>query len=288
MTHVSLKISATSNKKTMIAFANAKINLGLYVTEKRTDGFHNIESIFLPISIADALEFIPSQNAGIDFQIVGIDVEGNPSENLCVKAYNLLHNDFELPGIKCCLLKNIPIGAGLGGGSSDGVQMIKMLNEHFELNLSKETLLFYAEKLGSDCPFFIRNEPAHVTGRGEIMKPINIDMRDAHVVLIYPEIHISTATAFGHITPKTVDFDLTKINELKREDWQKTIRNDFEEPMMKLHPVLGDIKNKLIEKGAFYASMSGSGSAVYGLFESDKNLERMFPDFYCRSAKVIC
>lgn len=271
----------------MIAFANAKINLGLYVTEKRADGFHNIESIFLPISISDAIEIIPSQSAGIDFQTVGIDIASSPSENLCVKAYDLLQKDFDLPGIKVCLLKNIPIGAGLGGGSSDGVQMIKMLNEHFVLQLPHDKLLAYAEQLGSDCPFFVRNQPAFVTGRGEIMEPCDVNLKDVHVVLIYPEINISTSKAFSIISATPADFNLRKTNDLDRKNWQKNIRNDFEAPMIATHPVIGEIKNKLINEGAFYASMSGSGSSVFGLFENEKNLEHHFKGHYCRSAVVM-
>ncbi len=271
----------------MISFANAKINLGLFITEKRSDGFHNLESIFLPVNVADALEIIPTDHDAFSFQSVGNEIAGNTDDNLCVKAYHLLKKDFDIPGIKSCLLKNIPIGAGLGGGSSDGVQMLKALNEVFELKISEEQLLEYASQLGSDCPFFVRNQPAFVSGRGDVMEQINIDLSGVHVVVVHPGVHVSTKDAYSMIKPSNPTFDLRTISTLARKDWQQKITNDFEAPMIAKFPVIGEIKNALIDNGAFYASMSGSGSAVYGFFEEEKQLQHLWPEFFYRNASIL-
>jgi 4-diphosphocytidyl-2-C-methyl-D-erythritol kinase len=255
----------------MISFANAKINLGLYVTEKRIDGFHNLESIFLPVSVSDVLEIIPDTTDACSFQTVGIEIDGNNEENLCVKA---------------CLLKNTPIGAGLGGGSSDGVQMLKALNEIFELKISEDRMLKYAAQLGSDCPFFVRNEPTFVTGRGDIMHPIQLNLKGTFVIIVHPGVHISTPIAYSLIVPTLPNFDLRNIHSLDKKNWQKVIRNDFEAPMIHKFPVIGEIKKQLLENGAFYSAMSGSGSAVYGLFDQEKDLRHLFPDFFYREAHI--
>lgn len=270
----------------MISFANAKINLGLFITEKRSDGFHNLESIFLPIPVADVLEIISTDDPSFSFQTVGTTIDGKSEENLCVKAYHLLKQDFNIPGFKSCLLKNIPIGAGLGGGSSDAVQMMKAIRDHFKLEISDELLLKYAAQLGSDCPFFVRNEPAFISGRGDIIEAMNIELKGIHLVVVHPGIHVSTQEAYAMIVPSTPAFDLRKIASLDRKEWQRFIRNDFEAPMISQFPIIGNIKKGLIEHGAFYASMSGSGSAVYGLFEEEKQLDHLWPEYFCRSASL--
>lgn len=271
----------------MISFANAKINLGLFITEKRSDGFHNLESIFLPVNVADVLEIIPTNNEAFSFQTVGIEIDGDTNDNLCVKAYHLLKKDFDIPGFKSCLLKNIPIGAGLGGGSSDGVKMMKALNELFELKISETKLLNYASQLGSDCPFFVRNQPAYVSGSGDVMEPINVDLSGVHVVVVHPGIHVSTKDSYGMIKPSRPSFDLRTISSLDRKDWQQKITNDFEAPMIAKFPVIDEIKKAMIDNGAFYASMSGSGSAVYGFFQEEKQLGHLWPEFFYRNASVL-
>lgn len=269
----------------MIAFANAKINLGLYVTGKRTDGFHDLESIFLPVSLCDVVEIIPSDSNDIEFQSLGISVDGNPHDNLCVRSYDLLKKDFNIPGVNACLLKNIPIGAGLGGGSSDAAVMLKLLNDFFSLKLSRHDLKKYAEKLGSDCPFFIDNKPVFVTGRGEIMDSIALDLSNKFLMIVHPGIHVSTASAYSMIIPQKHASDIRELVKLPMKEWRQNISNDFEKPMIELHPEIGAIKDKLYAQGAIYASMSGSGSAVYGIFDSPINGEINFSPSFSRSCK---
>ncbi len=272
----------------MIAFPNCKINLGLYVTEKRADGFHHIESIFLPVALTDVLEVIVSQNESVEFSISGIEIKGNKEDNICIKAYQLLRQDFQLTGIKMALLKNIPTGAGLGGGSSDGAFMLKLLSDIFHLQLNQEQLKNYAAKLGSDCPFFIENIPAFVSGRGEVMEEIKLDISKKTIVIVQPKIHISTPKAYQLVTPKKAAYDLRDIQSLAIHEWKNYIGNDFENPIGSLHPEILEIKNKLYAAGAVYASMSGSGSAVYGIFENEiEPIKALFADcFYWQGGTV--
>lgn len=251
----------------MIFQTKTKINIGLSVVNKREDGYHDIESIFYPLAFGDVLEVIPSEGKGkIDFKTYGIDIPGNPSKNLCVKAYHLLNKDFNLPSIKSALLKRVPIGAGLGGGSSDGVEMLKALNQLFELNLSKDILKNYALQLGSDCPFFVENTPKLIEGRGEKMKGINLDLTNYWIALIFPKFHVSTPLAYSLITPKKSKFNLSKINTLPIDDWRRVVINDFESPISLRHPKVNTIKKQLLDSGALYVSMTGSGSTIYGIF----------------------
>jgi 4-diphosphocytidyl-2-C-methyl-D-erythritol kinase len=250
----------------MISFPNAKINIGLYVTGKRDDGFHNIESIFYPVPFKDALEIIPANE--FSFQTEGIQVVGNIEDNLCVEAYRLLQNLFDLPPVQMFLLKNIPAGAGLGGGSSDASFTLKILNKIFDLKLTVGQLGIYAAQLGSDCPFFITNYPAYVFGRGELMEAVNISLQGKYIVIICPGIHIGTAEAYQNITAFSKPVvPLPHLIQRDRPYWTESLQNDFEPYAFKKYPVLKAIKEKLYASGAFYASMSGSGSAIYGLFE---------------------
>lgn len=263
----------------MIVFPNCKINLGLHIVRKRTDGFHDLETVFYPIPLTDALEVIsPGQ---LSFNISGMDVPGKPEENLCLKAWQLLKADYpELPVINFHLLKKIPIGAGLGGGSADAAFMIKLLNRRYQLGLSTEQLLEYAAKLGSDCAFFIYNEPCYATGRGEILTPINLDLSAWQFVLVNPGIHVNTGWAFKQITPGEPMLSLRENIMKPVEEWKALITNDFEAPVFSMHPELGKIKEELYEQGAVYACMSGSGSTMVGLFPKSKKADVIFNTGY--------
>lgn len=267
----------------MIVFPNAKINIGLFVTERRDDGYHNLETIFFPTQVQDALEIIDATDSTM--QITGLAVAGNQENNLVWKAYQLLLRDLpeKVKPLSIHLHKIIPMGAGMGGGSSDGAFMLSLLNDYFSLNLSSEQLIQYALDLGSDCPFFIINKPAFAKGRGELLQPISLDLSTYSFQIICPEIHVSTAQAFADITPAKAAFDLNKIATLPIEEWQHYIFNDFEKTVFKAHPILADIKQQLYADGAIYASMSGTGAALYGIFPKNKkaniNCELAYTEF---------
>jgi 4-diphosphocytidyl-2-C-methyl-D-erythritol kinase len=271
----------------MIAFANAKINLGLFVTERRADGFHNLESIFLPVSLCDVVEAIRTDGDDIVFTTQGRSIDGDPETNLCVRAYRLLQRDFGIGGVEATMLKNVPIGAGLGGGSSDGAHMLKLLNTLFNLELSTVQLQAYAAQLGSDCPFFIDNKPAYVHGRGELLEPINQSLSGQHVVIIHPGIHVSTAEAYRGIVPRQSPFNLRQIERLPREVWQQTVSNDFEETVCKNHPAIEALIQTLLQQGAWYARMSGSGSAVFGFFDKPIELKSIDPSYFVHWGQVL-
>ena len=271
----------------MIAFANAKINVGLFVTERRPDGFHNLESIFLPVSLCDVVESVRADGEGIRFSTQGRAIDGDIETNLCVKAYRLLSRDFPLGGVDATMLKNIPIGAGLGGGSSDGAHMLKILNTLFDLHLSNDTLREYAAQLGSDCPFFIDNQPCFVHGRGELLEPIHVSLQGQHVVIIHPGIHVSTAEAYKGIKPKPAPFDLRTIQQLPREQWQHVVTNDFEDSVCVQHPAISTLIEQLIQEGAWYARMSGSGSAVFAFFDERVELTNIPADYFCSWGTVL-
>jgi len=252
----------------MISFPNAKINLGLFITEKRDDGYHNLETVFYPVKkIKDALEIVPSQSE-TNVHIHGLSVAGNKEENLVWKAFQLLKEKFpgKIPSLNIHLLKAIPTGAGLGGGSADGAFMLRLLNDYCNLKLTAGELATLSLKLGSDCPFFIYNSPQFAMGRGERMQPHIIDLSSFEIKLITPGIHVSTQKAFRMITPRPAQYDLRKLNTADIENWKEYVINDFEKPVFHLHPELQELKQKLYDEGALYASMSGSGSAVYGIY----------------------
>lgn len=256
----------------MISYPGCKINIGLKVLHKRPDGFHAIESVFVPVPWHDALEIIPDTTKGakgVSFTSSGLPIPGNTDSNLCVKAYHLLANDFTLLPVKMHLHKVIPMGAGLGGGSSDGAHALLQLNALFGLKLSVAALKKYAGMLGSDCPFFISNKPAFVYGRGERMKNITVLLNDLHIVIIHPGIHIDTGTAYRMIQRNPYKHSLKGLGEWKRSEWKRRADNDFENYAFAEFPSIGKLKKALYEKGAIYASMSGSGSAVFGLFSNE-------------------
>ncbi|NQW78029.1 MAG: 4-(cytidine 5'-diphospho)-2-C-methyl-D-erythritol kinase, partial [Chitinophagaceae bacterium] len=247
----------------MIQFSPCKINLGLSILEKRADGFHALETVFYPLALHDIVEVVPEKS--FKFSHTGISIPGDTSNNLCVKAYQLLKANFpQISGVQIHLHKNIPMGAGLGGGSGDGTTVLKIINTLFNLNLSKEQLLNFAASLGSDCPFFIFNEACHATGRGEILEPIAIDLSNYTIALIHPGIHIATSWAFQQLSPCVKEKSIATIIKQPIETWKTELINDFEAPVFKAHPSLEAFKNNLYGQGAIYASMSGSGSSIFG------------------------
>lgn len=263
----------------MICFPNAKINIGLNVVEKRKDGFHNLETIFLPIGLKDALEFIESDT--LQFKNTGLAIDGDPLNNLCIKAWKLIQQDYAIPPIHIHLHKVIPFGAGLGGGSADAAFMLVLLKDFFKLKISQEKLIEYALQLGSDCPIFIINKPCYGTGRGEILEPIDVSINGKHLVLINPGIHVPTRDAFTSITPQHSQFDLRESIQKPILDWKNYIANDFEKSIFPKYPAIAKIKETLYEQGALYASMSGSGSSVFGIFDEKRDLQNIFPDYFC-------
>jgi len=259
----------------MVAFPNCKINLGLHITQKRADGYHNIETVFYPIAFNDILEIIPTNNHNnIEYNSSGIPIIGNNDDNLCIKAYHLLKKDFpQIPSIQMHLHKNIPMGAGLGGGSADGSFVLKMMNQQCQLQLSDTQLIEYAMLLGSDCPFFIFNEACHAIGRGEILEPITIDLSKYTIALIHPGIHIATPWAFQQLNPCVKEKTIAAIIQAPIQNWKVHLINDFEAPVFDGHPQLQTIKNELYRQGAIYASLSGSGSTIFGIFPKGYRLE---------------
>ncbi|MFZ4799976.1 MAG: 4-(cytidine 5'-diphospho)-2-C-methyl-D-erythritol kinase [Bacteroidia bacterium] len=269
----------------MITFSICKINLGLHIINKRDDGFHNLETVFYPIPLNDSLELIPSLNDAINqvgFHSFGLTIDGDISQNLIVKAFHLLANDFQLKSIDFYLLKIIPMGAGLGGGSSNAAYALKMLNDYFKLNISTTKLKEYAAILGSDCAFFIENTPSFATGRGEVLEPIDISLKGYFFVLVKPNIHVSTAEAFANVYKR--GNEQTSLKELIKnpiENWKNLIGNDFEKSVFIHHPTIKNLKEKLYENGAIYSSMSGSGASVFGLFKNQIDLKNEFENnFY--------
>jgi 4-diphosphocytidyl-2-C-methyl-D-erythritol kinase len=266
---------------TMITFPSAKINIGLSIVKKRDDGFHNIESVFYPIPVNDVLEItLKENNAKATFINSGYIVDSPIDSNLCIKAFRLMQGEFNIPDLHIHLHKVIPFGAGLGGGSSDAAYTIKAINGLFNLQLSIARMKEIAAKIGSDCSFFIENVPSLAKGRGEILKPINLDLKGWCLVLVKPEIHISTAMAYSEATPKKPGFDLENIVTLSVDEWKENIINDFEQHIFIKFPRLQEIKGKLYSLGAAYASMSGSGSTIYSLFKEEVDLRNMFSGCY--------
>jgi 4-diphosphocytidyl-2-C-methyl-D-erythritol kinase len=252
----------------MLVFPNAKLNLGLYVTQRRPDGFHSLESVFVPLPWNDALEILPAA-AGrpTSITLTGRPIPGDAATNLCVQAYELLQADFpQLPPVQLYLHKMVPIGAGLGGGSADAAFALKAANDLFGLALSVEVLESYARRLGSDCAFFIRNKPVLAVEKGDVFEEIHLSLAGTACVVVYPNLHISTAEAYGRIVPQPPHFPLREALAQPLATWRETVSNDFETALTPAYPVLAEIKQQLYEAGAAYASLSGSGSAVYGLW----------------------
>ena len=269
----------------MITFPNAKINLGLNIVERRPDGYHNLETIFYPIHLEDALEVVPltGSTQEFDLKVTGTPIEGSPEDNLVVKAYRLLKRDFDLPPIHIYMYKHIPMGAGLGGGSSDAAFMIKLLNEKFDLGLSIDRMETYASQLGADCAFFIKDQPVFATGIGNVFEPIELSLKGMYIVLVKPVSSVSTKEAYAGVTPRRPAAPLTELIRRPIEEWKGCIVNDFEPSVFVAHPEIAAIKDKLYDMGAVYASMTGSGSTVYGIFkESVPYVDEHFGECFCR------
>lgn len=279
----------------MLTFPCAKINLGLNITSKREDGYHNLETIFYPVPLTDALEVklmhddFPSDEP-CDLKITENAVDCDEKNNLVVKAYTLLAQDFKLPRVHTHLVKRIPMQAGLGGGSADGAFMIRLLDERFRLNMGIAEMERYASRLGSDCAFFITTEPSFATGRGEVLEPVNIaeqNLQGYYIAIVKPAIAVSTREAFKQIICRQPEHCCRDIVRQPVETWKTVLTNDFEEPAFKQHPELADIKQRLYDLGAVYAQMSGSGSAFFGLFRTDpQQLKNAFPACYTFTTKL--
>ncbi|MBR1388494.1 MAG: 4-(cytidine 5'-diphospho)-2-C-methyl-D-erythritol kinase [Prevotella sp.] len=263
----------------MITFPIAKINLGLNVVEKRPDGYHNLQTVFYPVNIQDALEVFemapdfPSPT-DCDLKVTNIHIEGDEQKNLVVRAYQLLKHDFpELPRVHAHLYKGIPTQAGMGGGSSDCGYMITLLNSAFRLGLTEQQMVSYAARLGADCPFFISSRPAYAEGIGELLQPISLDLSGWHIAIVRPAIPVPTREAFSLIKPQYPARNCRDIVMQPVETWRHELTNDFEQSVFALHPEIGAIKDQLYEMGAVYAAMSGSGSSVFGLFREPVGLD---------------
>ncbi len=271
----------------MISFPNAKINIGLNVVEKRPDGYHTIETIFFPTDLKDALEVIEMPNIEGNYEWIntGIVIDTPPEKNICIKAFELIKSKFPtLPKVRIHLHKAIPFGAGMGGGSADGAFILKMLNDLFILNLTNSELKLMAVKLGADCPFFIDNTPSYATGIGEILTPLKLILEGYHLGIVKPNIHVSTIDAFKNILPLKPIKNLQELINQPIEKWKNTIVNDFEKTVFRIHPQIEKIKSDLYSRGAIYASMSGSGSAVFGIFEKSTQIE--FPNCFIWTQKL--
>ncbi|MBL7870770.1 MAG: 4-(cytidine 5'-diphospho)-2-C-methyl-D-erythritol kinase [Cyclobacteriaceae bacterium] len=258
----------------MVFFPHCKINLGLQIISKREDGYHRIETCFYPVPWCDVLEVIKSER--FQFTQSGIGIPGREEDNLCIKAYQLLKKDFDLQPINLHLHKVIPTGAGLGGGSSDAAFTLRALDYIFELKLTDGALTAYASLLGSDCSFFVGDKPMVGSERGEVLSETSVSLKGKYLVLVKPDIHISTAEAYAGVIPKQPTQSIKQLMELPIATWKEKLKNDFEKSVFKKHPQIEIIKNELYNQGALYASMSGSGASVFGIFDSSRGLKYKF------------
>jgi 4-diphosphocytidyl-2-C-methyl-D-erythritol kinase len=266
----------------MVVFPNCKINIGLQVIGKRADGYHDLQTIFYPVPIKDALEIIddPTINS-IEFSFSGITIDEKFENNLCIKAYELIKKDFPaLPGMRMHLHKAIPMGAGLGGGSADAAFTLEMINKKYHLNLTHQQLKEYALLLGSDCPYFLINKPCIASGRGEILEDIQLDLSSYKILVVNPAIHINTGWAFSVLDTAGKITDLASVIKKPVSEWREIVFNDFEVPVFNAYPEIRSIKESMYSSGALYAAMSGSGSSVYGIFQKDAIPNLNFPAHY--------
>jgi 4-diphosphocytidyl-2-C-methyl-D-erythritol kinase len=249
----------------MVFFPNCKINLGLDVLSKREDGFHNLKTAFIPIPWTDALEILPANK--LSFESSGLSIPGKIEDNLCLKAFHIIQNEFDIGPVQIYLQKHLPMGGGLGGGSSNGAFTLLGLNQLFDLQLTEAQLVQYALQLGSDCPFFIKNSPCLAEGRGEIFSPLEIDFTGVYIKLVNLSIHVSTKDAFAGLIPTNTTSNYRELNVSNREKWNQLLKNDFEITVFNQNPILKVTKQQVLEEGAFYASMTGTGSTIFGLFD---------------------
>ncbi|MFN4084095.1 MAG: 4-(cytidine 5'-diphospho)-2-C-methyl-D-erythritol kinase [Bacteroidia bacterium] len=265
----------------MITFSNSKINIGLHIYDKLSNGYHNIESIFYPINWSDTIEIIPNKIGLVNYTQYGLKIDGSIDANLIVKAYNLLKADFNIGGADIYHLKNIPMGAGLGGGSANATYTLMLCNKIFNLGLNQNQLKIYASKLGSDCVFFIENKPAYVFGTGTETETIDLNLNEFFIVIVKPLFHVSTKEAYENAHKRGIKSNEILLKDLVKKpikEWKNFLFNDFENYVFKKFPMVEEIKNKLYKNGALYASMSGSGSAVYGIFNEIVDLKNEFKD----------
>ena len=275
----------------MIVYPNAKINIGLNVVEKRPDGYHNLETVFYPIGLQDILEIQEIESdvpaCGYRLKVTGTVLDGSPEDNLVVRAFKLMKEKYDLPPVSIGLYKHIPTGAGLGGGSADGAFTIKTLNERFKLGLSVEQMEEYCARLGADCPFFIQNKPVFATGIGNVFHPIELSLKYKQLVLVKPDIFVSTKDAYAKVKVQHPKQQLPELLSQPIETWKDTVVNDFEASVFSKYPEIAAIKDKMYDLGAIYASMSGSGSSVFGIFDDPvENVDEKFSGMFCRQREL--
>ena len=266
----------------MLIFPNAKINIGLNIINRRDDGYHNLETVFYPVNIKDALEIVVADE--LSFESSGLEIPGRAEDNLCIKGYHLLKKDFDLPPVKIHLHKNIPIGAGLGGGSADAAFFVRLVNQNFNLGMTDDRMIGYARQLGADCAFFIKNKPMFAFEKGDEFESIRLDLSKYKIVLVMPAVHVSTAEAYRGVTPAPVKESLMDLIYEPVSEWKKFIKNDFEASVFKNHPEIRGVKAALYQAGAIFASMSGSGASVFGIFDEVPDLSTLEGEneiFYC-------
>ena len=278
-----------NGEKGFETYPNAKINIGLYVVERRPDGYHNLETVFYPIPLHDNLQIAPLTHSDEPYllQMAGNTIEGNPEDNLIIKVYHNLKKDYELPPLDIYLYKRIPTGAGLGGGSSDAAFMMKTINQAFDLKMSEEEMERRVASLGADCAFFIKNQPAYATGIGDILTPCQVNLKGKTLLLVKPQTFVSTKEAYGGVVPQQPEYDLREALSAPIETWKDTVKNDFETSVFRHHPEIASIKETLYAMGAIYAAMSGSGSTVFGIFSHEiEEAERVFSDCFVYQQKL--
>lgn len=263
----------------MVTFPNAKINIGLDIISRREDGYHNIESVMVPVPWRDILEIVPSKGVSTTLTITGREVNCPMEKNLVIKAFRAMQSKYQLPEVDIHLHKIIPDGAGLGGGSADAAFAILALNKLFNVGVSDDELAQIASTIGADCPFFIYNKPMLATGIGTEFSKVDLDLSGYKILIVKPQVSVPTAQAYAGVTPVQPNMPIRELINTPISEWQSTIKNDFEKSIFPIHPVVEQVKQQIIKMGAIYASMSGSGSAVYGLFESDKLAEESSADF---------
>ena len=275
----------------MIYYPNAKINIGLNVVERRQDGYHNLETVFYPIPLQDAIEMqviegdVPE--CGYKVKVMGNLLDGTPDDNLVIKAYKLLKSAHDIPACSFTIYKHIPTGAGLGGGSADAAFTIRAINERFSLGLSVDEMEQYASQLGADCAFFIRNKPVMATGIGNVFSPIDLSLKGMTLLLVKPDIFVSTADAYRGVVPQQPSHSLVNLLGSPIEEWKESVVNDFETSVFMKYPEIAAIKDRMYDLGAVYAAMSGSGSCVFGLFDAPvEHADETFAGCFCRQREL--
>lgn len=251
----------------MTSFPNAKINIGLNITGKRDDGYHNIESLFYPVGVCDALEFVVKKSGDKSDELTVTGIKTDIKDNLVIKALKILRKEYSIPHLRIHLHKAIPAGSGLGGGSSDAAFMLRYINRYFKIGIDSKKITDIAIQIGSDCPFFIRNKPAIITGRGEFITETDFSLAGKYLLLVYPGIHISTAEAYSLVIPRNAANSIIAGIKKPVRKWREYIQNDFQDTIIHRFPLIGEIIDNIYHEGALYCSMSGSGSAVYGIFD---------------------